>query len=104
MVFLDLQPLFQLQMKLRLSLRTNLKEAGSEATCLRAARKKEGKDSLVISMHVITYLLSRLMQNRVSAYRFRIKRKQEFETLKQYVNELVSENDNLRQEVRYTMT
>lgn len=44
------------------------------------------------------------MQNRVSAFRFRIKRKQEFETLKEQVTELCNENDRLQNEVRYTET
>jgi cell division protein FtsB len=42
------------------------------------------------------------MQNRVSAYRFRIKRKQEYETLKDYVNQINQENEQLKQEVSYT--
>ena len=38
----------------------------------------------------------RLIQNRVSAFRFRVKRKQEFETLRDQVNLLVEENDALK--------
>ncbi|CDW74122.1 bzip transcription factor [Stylonychia lemnae] len=41
----------------------------------------------------------RLMQNRVSAFRFRIKRKQEYELLKDQVTALASENEALKQQV-----
>lgn len=36
------------------------------------------------------------MQNRESAFRFRIKRKGEFETLKMEVDQLLEENEKLR--------
>jgi len=36
------------------------------------------------------------MQNRVSAYRFRIKRKAEFETFRDQVNALEEENNQLK--------
>ena len=38
----------------------------------------------------------RLMQNRVSAFRFRVKRKEEYEELKDKVQALVSENEDLK--------
>jgi len=38
----------------------------------------------------------RLVQNRESAFRFRIKRKSEFETLRQQVDELIEENEGLK--------
>ncbi|TNV80708.1 hypothetical protein FGO68_gene13627 [Halteria grandinella] len=41
----------------------------------------------------------RLIQNRESAFRFRIKRKTEFETLRQQVDELIEENEGLKQQV-----
>jgi cell division protein FtsB len=40
------------------------------------------------------------MQNRVSAYRFRIKRKAEYETLRDEIQALNNENDLLKAEVR----
>ena len=38
----------------------------------------------------------RLFQNRESAFRFRIKRKSELETLRQQVDELIEENEGLK--------
>lgn len=45
---------------------------------------------------IINLSFYRLMQNRVSAFRFRIKRKQEFEILKDQVQTLTEENDALK--------
>lgn len=45
---------------------------------------------------IITISSYRLMQNRVSAFRFRIKRKEEFETLKDQVDSLIEENEALK--------
>jgi hypothetical protein len=42
------------------------------------------------------------MQNRVSAFRFRIKRKQEYESLKDQVTLLQEENAALKEKVRPT--
>lgn len=41
-------------------------------------------------------LYNRLLQNRESAFRFRIKRKSEFETLRQIVKDLEDENSALK--------
>lgn len=61
-------------------------------------RKKEGKFITKVFMETLTNVsfAYRLMQNRQSAFRFRIKRKSEFETLKIHVEGLESENDRLR--------
>ena len=42
----------------------------------------------------------RLLQNRESAQRFRVKRKNEFDVLREKVSELQTENSSLKSEVR----
>ena len=74
--------------------RRNQTEVERRALNLRAQRKKEGKSHPLFFMvrNILTNLPYRLMQNRVSAFRFRIKRKQEFDVLKGHVNEINDEN------------
>ena len=45
---------------------------------------------------MITFLLCRLVQNRISAQRFRQKRKNEFENLKENFNTVLKDNEKLR--------
>lgn len=49
--------------------------------------------------HLINLIIYRLLQNRVSAQRFRQKRKSEFENLKDNLRRLIQENEMLRNQV-----
>ena len=53
----------------------------------------------ILKIDVVTFQLYRLVQNRISAQRFRQKRKNEFENLKENFNTVLKDNEKLRNQV-----